>query len=114
MVSIAQFQHGVTMYIDREIVSKLGGWQKWAFGAGAGALMTKFPEMVNSLKQDQLVQMMGVINENDEIDVDLLHEQLGEQARRNGAVTFNVPLIGALTLNEGDVDRAYHYIVNGG
>lgn len=114
MVPISQVQQGVTVYIDREIVAKLGGWQKWVFGAGAGALMAKFPELVNDLKQNQFVQMMGVINDNDEVDIELLHEQLSEQARRHGSVTFSVPLIGALTLNEGDVDRAYHYIVNGG
>lgn len=114
MVPISQIQRGVAAYIDNELVSKLTGWQKWVLGVGAGTLMARMPALVGNLKQHQLVQMMGIINDNDEIDLDLLCEQMHEQMRRNGSVTINVPLIGALTLDEGDIDRAYQYIVNGG
>ena len=35
-----------------------------------------------------------------------------KQAQR-GAITFDVPLMGALTLNAADVDKLYSYIVGG-
>ena len=55
---------------------------------------------------------MGVIDDNDMIDIDKLHAEFAKQAQR-GAITFDVPLMGALTLNAADVDKLYSYIVGG-
>lgn len=114
MIPISQVQRGVAQYVDAEIVAKMSGWQKWVFGAGAGVVASKMPGIVSELKQNKFTQMLGLVNDRDEIDVDTLYAQFLEQARRTGAITVSIPMIGALTLNEDDVTRLYQYIVNGG
>ena len=55
---------------------------------------------------------MHIIDDNDLIYIDKLHTEFAKQAQR-GAITFDVPLMGALTLNASDVDRLYSYIAGG-
>lgn len=112
MVSVSQVQVGVVKYIDDEILSKIQGWEKWVLGAGAGIAARRTVNIFNALKSSNVVKMLGIIDENDMIDIDLLHEEFAKQAKDKGAITFNVPLIGALTLNASDVEKLYSYIVN--
>lgn len=109
MVNLGQVTSGVAKYIDAEIVSKISGWQKWVFGALSGVAISKSTSIFQTLKENSFVKMLGVIDENDRIDLDLLYQQFKEQARK-GTITFDVPMIGPMTLNETDVDKLYNYI----
>jgi hypothetical protein len=42
-----------------------------------------------------------------------LYREFYKQAQK-GAVTFAVPMIGAMTLNHTDVEKLYRYIIEGG
>ena len=53
---------------------------------------------------------MNIIDSDDRIDVDLLYNELKKQAQK-GAITFNVPLLGAITLNDTDLDKLYQRII---
>ncbi len=55
---------------------------------------------------------MGLIDEQDQIDIDAIYREFSKQAQR-GAITFDIPLMGALTVNSGDIDRLYNYIIGG-
>ena len=55
---------------------------------------------------------MGIIDKDDQIDIDTVYREFAKQAQR-GAVTFDVPFVGPLTLGAGDVDQLYRYIIGG-
>ena len=112
MVSLAQVQAGVERYIDAEILAKIPDWRKWVLGAGASRILGRSTEIFNQLKSNPVVAAMDVIDDQDQIDIDAIRAEFVKQAQR-GAITFDVPLIGALTLNSGDVDKLYSYIVGG-
>lgn len=109
MANLAQVQAGLNQYIAQEFLSKMTGWQKWVFGASAAMLNGNITNIFNQLKNSNIVKMMGVIDENDNIDIDKLYVAFKEQARQS-SVTFNVPVIGATTFNESDVDKLYSFI----
>lgn len=109
MVTLAQVQAGLNRYIAQEFLSKMTGWQKWVFGASAAMLNSNITGIFNQLKGNNLVKMMGVIDENDNIDIDKLYAAFKEQARQS-SVTFDLPVVGATTLNEGDVEKLYSFI----
>ena len=113
MVNLGQVQNGIVKYLDSEIVPKINGWQKWVFGALAGTAMSKTTNIFNTLKTNEFVKMLAVVDENDMIDIDTLYREFLKQAQK-GPVTFNVPVIGALTLNASDVEKIYRYIIEGG
>lgn len=113
MITLAQLQAGVGRYIETEIISKIPGWQRWVIGAGVSRLLSRSTEVFNQLKESKLVQLLGVIDPaTDQIDIDALYSEFAKQAQQS-AITFDVPLVGALTLNAQDVDKLYQYIIGG-
>lgn len=111
MVNLGQVQAGVSRYLDTEIVSKMTGWQKWTFGALGTIAVARTTELFKSIKANPAVAMLGVIDDNDGIDLDTLYKEFKKQAQA-GPITVDIPVIGALTLNETDVDKIYTYIQN--
>lgn len=111
MVSLAQFQRGFAQFLDNEIVSHMTGWQKWTFGALGGLAISRTTNLFGELKKNPIVAMLGVIREDDMIDIDTLYREFKRQAQMSPA-TFAVPGIGTLTLREDDVDKLYSYIIN--
>ena len=112
MVTLAQVQAGVEKDLEIEILSKVPGWQKWVLGAAASRMLSRSGEIFNTLKNNPVVSAMGVIDEQDQIDIDAIYREFSKQAQR-GAITFDIPLMGALTVNSGDIDRLYNYIIGG-
>lgn len=112
MVTLAQVQAGVEKYLETEILSKIPDWRKWLLGAGASRMLSRSTEIFNQLKTNPVVSAMGVIDEQDQIDIDAIYREFSKQAQR-GAITFDVPLVGPLTLGAGDVDQLYRYIIGG-
>ena len=112
MVTLAQVTAGIERYLETEILSKIPGWQKWVLGAAASRMLSRSGEIFNTLKSNPVVAAMGVIDEQDQIDIDAIYREFSKQAQR-GAITFDIPLMGALTVNSGDIDRLYNYIIGG-
>ena len=110
MVSLANVQNGIVKYVDYEILSKLSGWKKWTFGALFGIWIGNISNTFNTLKQHPLVSQLGIIDDRDMIDIDKLYEEFLKQSQR-GAITFQIPGIGPLTLDHGDVEKMYQYIM---
>lgn len=113
MVTLNQVQNGIVKYLDSEITPNINGWQKWVFGALASTAMLKTTNIFNALKENPLIKMLEVIDENDNIDIDTLYREFYKQAQK-GAVTFDVPMIGPMTINHTDVEKLYRYIKEGG
>ena len=112
MVNLAQVQMGIEKYIENEIIAKIVDWRKWVVGAGASMALSRSTDIFNQIKEHPVIKAMHIIDDNDLIDIDKLHTEFAKQAQR-GAVTFDIPLMGALTLNASDVDRLYSYIMGG-
>lgn len=111
MVNLGQVQQGFAQFIDNEIVSHMTGWQRWTVGAVSGLAISRLSGTFADLKKSPLVAMLGVIRDDDMIDIDTLYKEFKRQAQMSPA-TFVVPGIGTLTLREDDVDKLYSYIIN--
>lgn len=104
--------NGIAKYIDSEIVDKITGWKKWVVGSGVGIALSNSSNIFNQIKDNDFVKMLNIIDKDNKIDVDKIYKEMKKQARK-GAVTFDVPMIGAITLNEQDVEKMYEFIKNG-
>lgn len=109
MYSYVQVINGVAKYVDTEIVNNINGWQKWVVGGAIGVALTNSTNIFNQLKQNEIVKMLGIIDNEDRIDVDKIYRELKKQAQKSSA-TFDVPMIGVITLTEKDVDVLYNFI----
>lgn len=109
MVSIDRVKRGIARYLDSELI-KMTGWQKWVFGAGAAMYLENFASVVSKLREHPAVNALGIINETGDIAVEKLYQHLRIQAQK-GPITFDVPMVGRITLSEADVDKLYQYIM---
>ena len=109
MATLAQVKAGAAAYIEQEIIAKIGGWQKWVAGAVVARMLERADTIFEQLRNYPAVQMLGIIDDSGNIDIDTLHVEFKRQAQR-GPVSFDVPMIGKLTLNESDVDKIYQSI----
>lgn len=108
MIQYNMFIERVAQYIDREITSKVTGWQKWIFGAGANIAVAKADNIYKSLKDNPMLKTLDIID-GDEINIDLLYDSLVKQADK-GPIQIEIPMLGSLSLNRKDVDTLYSYL----
>ena len=109
MVSVGKVQQGIGDYINEEFVGKLSGLQKWGVDIAAGLLLVNAADIFNKYKDNDLVKMMGIIDSEDNIDIDKIYYR-AKSAAQKGPVTFTMPIVGAVTLNEHDIERLYAHI----
>lgn len=109
MYEYGKVLNGVAKYIDIEIIEKIPGWKGWVFGSGVGIALSNMTDIFNQLKTNEYVKLLNIIDKDDRINVDKIYEEMKKQASKS-AITFDVPMLGALTLNENDVDKMYEFI----
>lgn len=110
MVSVAQVQRGVQRFLENDLIPKVPGWQGVVLGAAAGIALSKAGDMIKSLGNIPIVKMLGVIDENDGIDIEILRDEFIKQARRVGAIRVDLSPLGVISLGEADIVRLYEYI----
>lgn len=110
MISMERVKRGVARYLDEEFTKKMTGWQKWVFGAGAALYLENASSEIQKLQEMPAVKTLGIVDEAGNIAVDKIYQQLKIQAQK-GPITFTIPMIGSVTLNESDVDKLYTCIV---
>lgn len=109
MYELNQVVNGMTKYFDNEIIPNVTGWQKWVLGAGYGMTMSKATNYFNVIKEHPFIKTLEIVDKDNKINVDELHKELLKQADK-GAITFDLPMIGSITLKKDDVDKLYGYI----
>lgn len=109
MVRIQSIQNGTLKFIDNELLPKMQGWKKWTFGAAASLWLTNLPNVFQKIKENSFVGSLGIIDESGMINIEKLYAEFYKQAERT-PVTFDIPVIGQITLDKTDVEKLYAYI----
>ena len=109
MYHLSQIINGIQQYAESEIIHKINGWQKWVIATGISLMLEKSTHIFNSLRSNELVKMLGLIDEDDRIDVDAIYKELKKQAEK-GPMTLELPLLGVMTFTSIDVDKLYSAI----
>lgn len=112
MVTLQQVQHGLSQFVSNELTSKMTGAQKWIFGAGAELYIGNIASIFDKLKAHPMVSALGVIDEQDQIDIDKLYQVVLKQADQS-PMTIDIPMVGAFTFGRADVEALYRYIKEG-
>lgn len=111
MVTMERLKKGIQLYLEKEIIPSLGGWQKWMFGAGASILVNRAEEILRNLESMPVVKAMNII-QGDKVDIEIVYEAVREQAKNTPAV-IEIPAIGTIRLGAADIDKIYQTIMEG-
>lgn len=112
MVSIDKIEKGVANYLDGELMPQLqnNGLEKVIIGTMASLMIRKSGAIIEGYKDNKVVKMLGIMDDNGNIDVDIIAEELKKNITKDG-VKVDIPVIGALTFHKDDVDKLYDYIM---
>ena len=105
-----QVMNGLIQYIENEIISKMPTVGKIVFGTGIGLAMKNQSDFLNNLRNNQVLKMIGAINEEGLFDVDTIAECAKQSAEKYGNVVINIPYMGDITLTSKDIDLLKRYI----
>lgn len=111
MVRAESIAKGLANYMDAEILPKMGGWQRWVIGSFSGIALKRVDTIITALANHPIAKMLGLINAEGLVDLEVLHEELSKQAAKGPAV-IAIPMIGDLRLTSEDVDYLYRAIMS--
>lgn len=103
--------NGMIKYADSEIMTKLPTSGKWVFGTVVNLASKKMDEVIANLMSNTIVNMLGIVDDDGNIDVDSLIESMKMSANKYGSISFDVPLVGKMTFTSTDIDALRKYIV---
>lgn len=107
--NIQKVQNGLAKYIDSEMINHLDGWQKIGFGAAAALIIKNLPNTIKAYMQHPLVVALGVVDADENIDIDALHDAVMDYFSTEGEY-INVPMLGRIKIIKQDVELLYKYI----
>ena len=111
MVTYGQVIDGLSKFIDSEVVNQLTGNQRILLGMASGIALRKGEHIYNTLRNNNIVKMFDIVDGEGHIDIETLYEEARKQTIKE-VIRLEIPMIGTLKLNEGDIDKLYNYIKN--
>lgn len=111
MVSIDKIEQGIAAYLDSELMPKLptSGFEKVLAGTAMSLAIRRSGAIIDGYKSNKVVQMLGVMDSEGNVDVDILAEELKKNIPKEG-MKVDLPIIGGVTFHKDDVDKLYEYI----
>lgn len=99
-VNIEQLQRAITEYFNQEILAKAAGWKKFSTALLFNMYKPKLADLVNSLAENPLIKITGIIDENHFIDIDALYTHAKDAIQKSG----QFELMGII-FTETDIDK---------
>lgn len=112
MVSVDKIEQGLANFLDSEFMPQFHGnaVEKVIVGTTASLLIRRTGTIIDNMKDNGVVKMLGIIDDKGAVDVDTLTEEVKKNFPKEG-IKVEVPVIGALTFHKEDVDKLYDYIM---
>lgn len=101
-----QVKEGIIEYTQTEIINKAEGPMKFVLYTGVALLAPKLDEIYTQYKQHPVIKALGIIKENDEIDVSILYNAMKDAIKKLEKFEFM-----GIIFNEQDVDILYRNIM---
>lgn len=108
MVTIDQAMRGAAKFADNEIIPHLPTGKGIGAGIALALIMDGGKAQLLKLRENPAVKMMGVMDEDGNIDLDRLYN--AARPRFENKLTVSVPLLGDLRFDQNDVDKLYRYM----
>ena len=109
MVTVDRIQSGISRYLDEQLIPSLSGKSKWIVTGVATLAVQRLPAMISEWSKKPAVKILGVVDENGNVDINSIIESIRPAARSCPAV-IDIPFVGSMTITEQDLDMILRYI----
>lgn len=107
MISYDNVTAGVIRFVHSEMLPHLDGWKKMAVGAYLDLSANNAVQLLKKSAADPAVAMTGIF-QPDGVDVERLYKAVVEHM--DGAMEFNIPMIGSFVLARPDIEKLYNFM----
>lgn len=90
----------------------MSGLSRWVFGALGTGIVLKLDKLAYNVRSNPVVSAMGIIDDNNMVDVDMLYQLIMPQAEKCPA-EISLPGVGTVRITADDVRNLYTYITVG-
>lgn len=104
-MTFERVKDGMMKYIQEEIANKAPTHIKFLIYTGTFLGTAKFDCILEKLKDNIIIQTLGVIDEDDDIDIEALYEAAKKAMGKVGTVEYM-----GIRFNDSDVDCLYNHI----
>lgn len=109
VANIQKVQAGLVRYIDTEMLNHMDGWQKIGFGAVLALIIKNLPNTAQRYMNHPLIQALGIMDEDKNIDIDALRDAVVEHFGEQGEYV-NIPMLGRVKFTKADIEALYNHI----
>ena len=109
MYTLDKIQRGAMAYLDREVLPKMSGKDKWIVTGLAALYVNKLPQLVAAANSKEAVKLLGVIDVDGAVDLTALADAV-RPAMRTTPIRLHIPMGGEMTIKEEDIDELLRYI----
>lgn len=112
MVPVNKIEQGLASYLDAELMPSLpsSGIQKVLVGTAMSIMIKKSSTIVEELKSNSFVKMLGIIDDRGNVDIETLRTELKKNMPEDG-VKIEIPVVGVMTFTKDDIDTLYDHIM---
>lgn len=110
MANIEQIKRGVAEYVKNDVLPHLPTAKQIGVSIYIALVTDNASAAVAKLKDNPAFEITGVF-QGDEIDIDKLYSVAKPQFEHKQ--TIEIPFVGELTFDGGDIDKLYNYIKEG-
>lgn len=114
MVTAKQVGAGIGDYLQKVVMPRMDNGRRVVIGTVYILLANRIDKIAEALSQSAMGKLLGVIDDDGQIDIDTLQPALTEQVRQQGKLELDIPYIGILGFGANDIDEVFRYIRNRG
>ena len=103
MVTVEQIKAGLGDYLQANIMPRLDNKRQFVLGMAYGMGASKIDALIAEAGKNQIVKVMGLIDENGRVDIDALYNAAIAQMQAQQQLQIDIPLMGAFTFDEADL-----------
>lgn len=112
MVSIDKIERGFTSFVDKEFIPMFPGstLKGIAISVGAAVLSRRIGTALESLKGNEMLASIGIIDAAGNVDIDIIRDELMKKMSPEG-IKVEIPMIGDLVFKKDDIEKLYRRIL---
>lgn len=103
---------GIEKYICKEMYKGLTDWQQFMAEIAVSRVVNRSQKLKETLQNNAIIQMLGIMDEQGNVDVDGLIHEIKHKIEEKGSLSFSLPLFGSFCFKPSDVDVLHRYISN--
>ena len=103
--------NGIIKYIDAEIYPTMNDWQEILARVAVARVLDSSEQFKRTMLTNGFLRTFGIIDSEENVDVDGLLNTLREQIEQKGKLTISLPLMPRLTFTASDIDNLKKYLL---